>query len=175
MRPWPCRLVVERTLLNVVQDGWQRSPTLQRQCRRLADAGAVVDIAWGKTDSSARAATRIGRDSNRVIVAIISVPPVSDVIELVAHELEHVLEWVDGRDLPGEARRRGSGVWSAFGGFETQRAIDTGRQAAREVEESRRRGMVREPPPLVCRNTMPSDLVKPSATPSPPSSILRTS
>ena len=35
---------------------------------------------------------------------MVSVPPVSDVIELVAHEMEHVLEWVDRCDLPGEAR-----------------------------------------------------------------------
>jgi hypothetical protein len=136
-RLWPCRLVVQPPLLNVVQDAWQRSPTLQGQCRKLADARAVVQFEWGKAETYARAATRIGRDSKGVIVAMVSVPPVSGVIELVAHEIEHVLEWVEGRDLPGEARRGGSGVWEAFGGFETQRAIDIGRQAAREVEESR--------------------------------------
>ena len=36
-----------------------------------------------------------------------------------------------------ESRRRDSGVWRAFDGFESQRAIDIGRQVAREVEESR--------------------------------------
>jgi hypothetical protein len=88
--------------------------------------------------------TRLGRVSGGVAVATVLVPPVSHVIELVAHEIEHVIEWADGLNLPGEARRRGSGVWESIGGFETQRAIDTGHQVAREVEESRRRRVVRE-------------------------------
>ncbi len=72
-------------------------------------------------------------------MAIVSVPPVAKAIELVAHELEHVIERVEGRDLPREARRRGSGVWEAVDGrFESRRAIDVGRQVAQEVEESRR-------------------------------------
>jgi hypothetical protein len=33
-----------------------------------------------------------------------------------------------------KARRRGSGVWESVGGFESQRAIDVGRQVAREVD-----------------------------------------
>lgn len=144
MRPWPCRLVVEEPLLSVIEDVWRRSPTLQQQCRELADAGSVVRIEWGKSDSHTRAATRLGRASGGVVVATVSVPPVSHVIELVAHEIEHVIEWAEGLDLPGEARRRGSGVWESIGGFETQRAIDMGRQVAREVEESRRLGVVRE-------------------------------
>ena len=140
MPPWPCRLVVEEPLLSAIQDAWRRSPTLQQQCRRLADARAVVRLEWGKSDSYTQAATRIGRDSGGVIVAIVSVPPVAKAIELVAHEMEHVIERVEGRDLPREARRRGSGVWETFGGrFESQRAIEIGRQVAREVEESRRR------------------------------------
>ena len=137
--PWPCRFIVDGALLDVVEDGWKRSPTLRRQCRELADARSVVVLEWRKSpDSQSRASTRMGRHSAGVVVATVSVPPVSDVIELVAHELEHVLEKVGGLDLAVESRRRGSRVWKAFGGFESQRAIDTGRQVAREVEESRR-------------------------------------
>ena len=135
VRPWPCRLVVEGTLLSAVQDAWRRSPTLQQQCRTLAEARAVVRLEWGKSDSYTEAASRIGRDSDGVIVAIVSVPPVANAIELVAHEMEHVIERVEGRDLPREARRRGSGVWETFRGrFESRRAIEVGRQVAREVE-----------------------------------------
>ena len=140
VRPWPCRLVVEETLLSAIQDAWRRSPTLQQQCRRLAEARAVIRLEWGKSDSYTEAASRIGRDADGVIVAIVSVPPVANAIELVAHEMEHVIERVEGRDLPREARRRGSGVWESFRGrFESQRAIEIGRQVALEVEESRRR------------------------------------
>jgi hypothetical protein len=69
---------------------------------------------------------------------MVYVPPVDAAIELVAHELEHVLERARGQDSAAESRRRDSGVWRAFDGFESQRAIDMGRQVAREVEESRR-------------------------------------
>ena len=137
--PWPCRLIVKPTLLGVVEEGWERSPTLRHQCRELAEAPSVVVLEWRKSpDSQSRASTRMGRDSAGVVVAMVSVPPVSHAIELVAHELEHVLERARGLDLAAESRRRGSGVWQAFSGFESQRAIDVGRQVAREVEASRR-------------------------------------
>lgn len=139
IRPWPCRLIVKPTLLGVVEDGWERSPTLRRQCRELAEARSVVVLEWRESpDSQSRAITRMGTDSAGVVVATVSVPPVSDVIELVAHELEHVLEKARGLDLAAESRRRDARVWKAFGGFESQRAIDIGRQVAREVEDSRR-------------------------------------
>jgi hypothetical protein len=144
MPPWPCRLVVKPTLLGVVEEGWERSPTLRRQCRELADASSVVVLEWRQPrDSQSRASTRMGTDSAGVVVAMVYVPPVGAAIELVAHELEHVLERTRGQDLAAEARRRDSGVWKAIDGFESQRAIDIGRQVAREVEESRR---ARKPP-----------------------------
>jgi hypothetical protein len=137
---WPCRLIVKPTLLGVLEDGWERSPTLREQCRELAEARSVVVLEWGESpDSQSRAVTRMGADSTGVVVARVSVPPVSHAIELVAHELEHVLERARGLDLAAKSRQRDSGVWKAFGGFESQRAIDIGRQVAREVEDSRRR------------------------------------
>jgi hypothetical protein len=73
-----------------------------------------------------------------VVVAWIYIPPVAEAIEHVGHELHHVLEKVGGLDFDAEARRPGSGVWRASGGFETQAAIDTGRQVAPEVQASKR-------------------------------------
>lgn len=135
--PRPCRLVVKPTLLGVVDDGLQRSSTLQRLCDALAEAGAVVALQWGATDSHSRALSRMAiRDG--VVVAWIYIPPVREAIEHVGHELHHVLEKVRGLDFEAEARRPGSGVWRAFGGFETQAAIDTGRQVAKEVQQSKR-------------------------------------
>ena len=136
--PWPCRLVVKPTLLGVVEEGWERSPTFRGQCRELADASSVVVLEWRQPrDSQSRASTQMGTDSAGVVVAMVYVPPVGAAIELVAHELEHVLERARGQDLVVESRRRDSGVWRAFDGFESQRAIDIGRQVAREVEASR--------------------------------------
>ena len=87
--PWPCRLIVRSTLLEVVEDGWHRSETLRRQCRELADAGAIVVLECHTVfESYGRAMTRIGTDSKGIVVAAVSVPPVSHALELVAHEFE---------------------------------------------------------------------------------------
>ena len=133
--PWPCRLVVQPPLRGVIEDAYARSVTLQRQCQELAQAAAVVLLEWGTTDSQSRAIGRIDvRDG--VVVARVIIPPVRDAIELVGHELQHVVECVRGIDLGAVADRPGSGVWRAFGGIETQAAIDAGRQVAKEVREA---------------------------------------
>lgn len=139
VRPWPCLLVVKPTLLGAVEDGWQRSPTFRHLCEDLAAFGAVVLVEWGTTDSQSRALSRMQlRDG--VVVAKVTIPlvPEVEVMELVAHELQHVLEVTRGLDFEVESKRPGSGVWRAFGGWETQTAIDLGRQVANEVREARR-------------------------------------
>jgi hypothetical protein len=72
------------------------------------------------------------------VVGRVEVPVGLDSLEYIAHELEHVLERAEGVDLPRESGRTGSGVWIAADGYETQRAIDKGRQVAREVRDSPR-------------------------------------
>lgn len=58
--------------------------------------------------------------------------------ELIAHELEHVLEYIDGVNLREAWRRDPREVWlGADGRFETARAIDTGRRVAAELTRSR--------------------------------------
>ena len=137
VRPWPCLLVVKPTLLGVVEDGWQRSPTFRHLCEDLAPFGAVVLLEWGTTDSQSRAISRMQlRDGG--VVAKVTIPLVPEVMELVAHELQHVLEKARGLDFELEANRPGAGVWRAYGGWETQAAIDAGRQVAREVREAGR-------------------------------------
>ena len=133
----PCRLVVKPTLEGVVDDSLERSPTFRRLCDDLAAARAVVALEWGRTDSQSRAISRIDVHDG-VVVAVVSIPPVAEAIELVAHELQHVLERTRGLDFEAESKRPGSGVWRAFGGWETQTAIDVGRQVANEVREARR-------------------------------------
>ena len=139
---WPCRLVVEwSSLREMLEDAWDRSPTFRQQCDELANAHAVVVVQWGDTDSLSRAKTRMELRAG-VIVAIVSVPTGSDTIELVAHELHHVLERVRGLDHKAEARKSGSGVWRSDGGrevYETQAAIEAGRQVTKEVALSRAR------------------------------------
>jgi hypothetical protein len=129
--------VVKPTLLGAVEDGWMRSATLRRQCDELAAARAVVSLEWGATDSQSHAVTTMNVHDG-VVVARARIPPVRDAVVLVAHELQHVLERIRGLDFEAEADRSGSGVWRAFGGYETQAAIDAGRQVARELRDTPR-------------------------------------
>ena len=121
-RRWPCLLVVRPTLDGVVDDGLERSPTFRRQCEELAAARAVVTMEWGRTDSQSRAISKM-KVQNGVVVAVVSIPPVAEAIELVAHELHHVIERTRGLNFESESKRAGSGVWRAFGGYETQAAL----------------------------------------------------
>ncbi len=59
----------------------------------------------------------------------------SDLIELIAHEVEHIIEQLDGLDLARLARLAPVTVWATGDQrFETQRATQMGRLVAAEVE-----------------------------------------
>jgi hypothetical protein len=132
----PCRLVVPQPLRQIVDDAWRLSETFRRQCRDLADTRAVVVLTLrARFARAAQADTAIGIDAAGVVVATVSVPLDERTLELLAHELEHVVERATGTDLVGESRRRDSGIWRGSGGFETHRAIEAGRRVAREVRE----------------------------------------
>ena len=75
-----------------------------------------------------------------VVAAAVGIPPVGETIVLLAHELQHVIEKTRGLDLDAEAKRSGSGVWKAVGGYETQAAIDVTRQVSSELREAREGG-----------------------------------
>jgi hypothetical protein len=133
VRPWPCRLVPASTILSVIEKGMERSETIRRQCDELAAAQAVVVLEWGAMDSQTHARTGMAvRDG--LVVATVQLPPLGDTIVLMAHELQHVIEKTRGLDFAIEAKRSGSGVWRAFGGYETQAAVDVSRQVAKELK-----------------------------------------
>jgi hypothetical protein len=68
-----------------------------------------------------------------------------DVIEILAHELEHVLEQVDGLELPHLAEVRGSGVLQVGrDNYETDRAFAVGRRVSAEVQAGRMRQRLAE-------------------------------
>lgn len=129
---WPCRLIAASTLRPVVEKGMERSETIRRQCDELADARAVVVLEWGVMDSQSHARTAMEVRAG-VVVASVKLPPLGDTIELMAHELQHVIERTRGLDFHAEAERAGSGVWQTLGGYETQAAVDVSRQVAKEL------------------------------------------
>ena len=131
---WPCRVY---GLPRVVEDGWKRSAAFREKCEELAGPKAVVLLEWGSMDSPSRALTRMVVSETGVL-ARVTVPPVWNAVALVAHELQHVLEKSRGLDYKAEAKRSGSGVWRAFGGYETQAALDVEARVVKELSETPR-------------------------------------
>jgi hypothetical protein len=118
-----------------------RSPTFRRQCARIAAAPylSVVIRNEAPVGTRARALTEIQRVSGDRVVAFVRVGISAASGELIAHEIEHILEQLDGVDLPVKSRLRGSGVrrLSELEAYETTRAIVTGQRVAREAFERR--------------------------------------
>ena len=116
------------------------SPTFEEQLMRIATAhGVDVHVAIVPRVMGARARTRMVRDRER-LTAWIEVDRLENVVELIAHEIEHVIEQIDGIDLAGGAGMAGSGIYSvtARGAtFETARAARAGLAVAREVAGSK--------------------------------------
>ena len=83
---------------------------------------------------SFRARTVLARDQGVVVAAHIFLTLSPDAVELIAHEIEHVLEQLDGVDL--EAHVGSGNVWKREdGAFETRRATEAGLRVPREMRE----------------------------------------
>ena len=88
------------------------SPTFRRQCLRLAQAPWLTVV----------------------LEPLPAIGSLDDQVELIAHELEHVIEQLDGVDLRARATLPETGVRSLKdAGFETVRAVRAGRAASEEV------------------------------------------
>ena len=137
----PANLRVESFFRLVIEQMWQASPTFREQCRRLA-ADPSLQVTVSREDPStvpsfANAWTTLTFKENRPVKAQVHVKAGSNVAELIAHELEHVLEQLDQVDLQAQA---GNGaVWkNGKASFETRRAIEAGRRVAREIMDGGR-------------------------------------
>jgi hypothetical protein len=118
----------------------QRSPMFRRQCLRLAAAPhlAVVVRIMHPLTGGPRARTQIRRADRNRLIASMEISPVGDFTELLAHELEHVIEQLDGIDLAGKAAVARSGVrCCSDGAFETSRAVRIGTVVALEARGGR--------------------------------------
>ena len=119
------------------------SPTFRRQCVRLtAETRVTVHLNMRPPVSGAdiRAKTHMTRRAGHLRAEIDIFRP-GDLVELIAHEIEHVIEQLDDIDLSSRAALRDSGVRapSAEGAFETTRAIRVGLKVTGEVRASNAR------------------------------------
>jgi hypothetical protein len=135
----PPNLIVPSTFRRTVDAMLRGSPTFRRQCVRIANAPRItVVIDWFQPAAADRVRARMvlstSGDGRRYAKVLIR--PLDDQVELIAHEIEHVIEQLDDVDLPALAAVPTSGVRECHclgAGFETIRAIRAGLAAADEV------------------------------------------
>jgi hypothetical protein len=117
----------------------QRSATFRRQIATLTKKPAVrVSVVYGglRGDRHYHALSTVRKHEWGAMVVDTTVFVPTDLVEIIAHELEHVCEQVEGVDLRALAGRRGEGVYDLNGHFETARAIRAGQNATREYQGS---------------------------------------
>jgi hypothetical protein len=137
----PPNLIVPPFLRSAVDSMMRASPTFRRQCVRIANAPrTIVVLGYFQPQDSERirARTVVSTTPEGTRVAMVAIRPVDDPVELIAHELEHVLEQLDEVDLPALATVPTSGVRRCDCGketFETIRAARAGLAAAAEVRK----------------------------------------
>ncbi len=135
----PPNLVASPLLRSVLETMWHRSPTFKAQCARLrGDPSVLVELRFGSRSQvgGGRARTHFvqwqGRTARADIYIGAGVRPFVELVELIAHEVEHVIEQLDGVELTAPAQR---GIRrTARGMFETARATHIGRTVAAEVD-----------------------------------------
>ena len=134
----PANIRVDPLLQPLVTKLLERSPTLRRQWEAIG-ASPIIRVSLTSSpllreSGAARARTEISRYAAGAIRAVVVLPTVVDITELLPHELEHVLEQIEGLDLPALARQGDAGVHEIGRGvYETERARNAGFGALREV------------------------------------------
>ena len=120
---------------------WTASPTFRHQCARLAEANITVAVGLSPLlRPGLRAVSKILRRNGRVFFVSTTLRDDMHVEETLPHELEHVMEQIEARDLARDSAA-GRGVWpSGTHAYETERARLAGIRAGNEVQEARRSG-----------------------------------
>lgn len=142
----PANLLVPRIHRPVIESMLRKSATFRRQCLRIQNAPhltVTLELASTHASRTARARTQIVRHSADRLLATIRLNQLEDVVELIAHEIEHVIEQLDGVDLAAKAALPNSGVHALDNEgvvFETARARWTGLKVAEEVRRPRQAG-----------------------------------
>jgi hypothetical protein len=124
----------------IIEDLLARSATLREQSARISIARQTwvsITLSAARFPSLTRARSTARRYHTGLLVVDVELPSASqDFAELIAHELEHVTEFIDGVDFKRLARTRNAGVvqCGSDGSFETERAQQAGRKAQFEVD-----------------------------------------
>jgi hypothetical protein len=138
----PANLQIDPALASGVQWLWSRSPTFRRQCQRIGTVdglGVHLALTPASPQPGADAVSVVRREAAghgvRVQIGVSRALNQHRILELIAHELEHVVEQIDGIDLDLLTLRGVAGVYSTGDHrFETARAAAIGRRVIQEAE-----------------------------------------
>jgi hypothetical protein len=134
----PSNLHIDEILQPLVSALLAKSETFRRQWDTI-NASPLIrvrvrSIVRLQDESRARARGQVSRYAHGSMRATIEIPIAADVTELLPHELEHVIEQLEGVDLRGLAQRGDQGVVEVGRGvYEPARARAAGLQVMREV------------------------------------------
>lgn len=140
----PVNVVIgDAFMRSLFHDMTRRSATFRAQLLTIANTRLLLTrlrTTYWSSFGLALAQTTFGRSDGGILIADIDIPILRlqprQNVEYIAHELEHVLEQIEGLDLPALARTRGSGVHAidteTVRRFETRRAISVGQTVERE-------------------------------------------
>jgi hypothetical protein len=138
-RVLPSNIQADAELRRAIEQLLRYSRTLRQQCARIGAASNVrvwVSISPQVNNADTRARSVVRRFESGLLKVDIELPLVNtDFLELVAHEFEHVTEFIDGIDLRALAAQRNGRVTQrrSDGAFESARASAAGLAAAAEV------------------------------------------
>ena len=128
---------IDDLLQPLVDDLLEKSRTFRDQWQRITASPLIrvtVVSGLGLEVGAARARTEFTRYQFGSLRATIALPRAAELTELLPHEFEHILEQMEGLDLPDLARRKHGGVTQIRAGvYETARARAAGLQVVREV------------------------------------------
>jgi hypothetical protein len=116
----------------------ETSATFRRQIATLRAKPAVrmtVNYGGMRGDRNYHALSTVRKHQWGAMLVDTTVYVPTDLVEIIAHELEHVCEQMEGVDLRSLSRQKGEGVFDLNGHFETARAIRAGQEASREYHQ----------------------------------------
>jgi Tol biopolymer transport system component len=140
----PANLDVDPMFQAVVQGMCQRSPAFRRQVARIGAAGTLrvrlLPDDQPRPTQVSHARTTIHFEAGFPVSAEVYLRLTPQISRFIGHEMEHLLEQLDGVDLRAQD---GNGVvWkSGDASFETRRAIEAGLRVEQEVAGNTRRPM----------------------------------
>jgi hypothetical protein len=139
---FPTKIWVQPALRELVSQMWLTSPTFRRQGLQVQAYKSIqVQLRVDPTlvdNPDHRAICELHTYSSGAIIARLAVAPIK-MPELIGHEMEHVIERLDGIRVEQESRSHKQGYYllDPFRGrYETDRAIRVGRQVMAEMSQS---------------------------------------